>query len=542
MEDRQRLRRGRPSKPLNPGSSRAAHLGTEIRRWRLRRGFSQAQLAELTEFSRQHVGEVERGVGSVSETFVAICDAVLQAGGELKALLPGVVCEQAWTRHRRQARRRRLPESCAAAIRGQEVEDDFLLTPSLPHRGEGGEDTVPAARWRAYQDLSALELLEVVTRVAGDETDGEGARTSVQGHTTKWEDRLLMAFPRGLGGMDRREFFGYLSSATAAFLATSWVPSDGPERLSSVSRLDEVAIEHLEQMTVLFRRSMQEVRLPTRIQIGDALAQVKRLMAFDPRSQSEPLRRRLIGLVGESALLTGILFAWGPSDYVASGAYLDIARTAAGEAKLTELEAMALAYWSLQASYSGRYADALPAAEESYGLAVRGGTGITRAYAASTAAQMYARMGKDDQCRRRLEDAKQALGLGADTSQPWIGFGSFDGSTLAAIEGSCLATLGRSAEALGVLRQANSQTDSSQWHHAWTTANMAIACTRESEVEEGCQLASQAVALGVRTEDAEPIRMIRELYAGALQEYRHDPPVKNLGAQLRELAESRRGR
>jgi transcriptional regulator with XRE-family HTH domain len=102
-------------------SSRVAYLGAEIRRWRLERGLSQGALGMATGFSRQHVGEVERGAGTTSETFVVLCDQVLRAGGELTALVPAVLYEQAAARHRRQAERRRPPPRARVTLGSEET-------------------------------------------------------------------------------------------------------------------------------------------------------------------------------------------------------------------------------------------------------------------------------------------------------------------------------------------------------------------------------------------------------------------------------------
>ncbi len=67
------------------------------------------QLAEMTEYSPQHLGAIERGSAVPSETIVARADDALGACGGLLGLLPEVIREQAHIRHRNGAARRRLP-------------------------------------------------------------------------------------------------------------------------------------------------------------------------------------------------------------------------------------------------------------------------------------------------------------------------------------------------------------------------------------------------------------------------------------------------
>jgi hypothetical protein len=352
-----------------------------------------------------------------------------------------------------------------------------------------------------------------------------------------------MALPRGLGEIDRREFFQYLSAATAAFLAGNRAhDGEAVQRLAIVApstRLDDTTVGHLEEVTAVCRRSMQEVRLPTHVQIGDALAQMRRLVALDLRAHPQRLGRRLVGLVGENALLAGILFAWGPRDLTAAEAYLDIARTAAIESRHGELEAMVLAYQSICMSYGGRPADALAAAGAGRDLALRrGATSATRAYLARTLAELHATAGDERQCRALMEEARTALlEAPAGAGGSWIGFGSCDETTLAATEGSALLMLGRPGDAAVVLRHAVSHTESSHSHRTWTVSSLAAACIQQGGLDEGCRYAREALALGVHTEDAEPVRVVADLIRGPLKRYEHEAPVRELRDLMREAGE-----
>jgi transcriptional regulator with XRE-family HTH domain len=104
-DEHQPRRRGRPPKPLDADGSSAARLGIELRRRRERRGLTQGALAALIGFSPQHLSDVERGAGSVSEPFVQACDDALGADGLLVKLLPPVVYERARARWSNRAER-----------------------------------------------------------------------------------------------------------------------------------------------------------------------------------------------------------------------------------------------------------------------------------------------------------------------------------------------------------------------------------------------------------------------------------------------------
>ncbi|HSV65230.1 MAG TPA: helix-turn-helix domain-containing protein [Mycobacteriales bacterium] len=99
-------RPGRPPKLTDPTGSAVAALGAELRRLRVDRGLTLAQLGRLVGYSWQHLGAVERGTAVPSETVVLACDAAVLANGRLVAMLSAVIREQARVRHQHEAARR----------------------------------------------------------------------------------------------------------------------------------------------------------------------------------------------------------------------------------------------------------------------------------------------------------------------------------------------------------------------------------------------------------------------------------------------------
>ncbi|MEV0417773.1 helix-turn-helix domain-containing protein [Streptosporangium canum] len=98
--------RGRPAKALDPGMSLLAALGAKMRELRKGRSLTLMELGELTGYSWQHLGAVERGAVAPSESVIVACDTALGAGGALSRMLPGVIREQAHLRHSSEAARR----------------------------------------------------------------------------------------------------------------------------------------------------------------------------------------------------------------------------------------------------------------------------------------------------------------------------------------------------------------------------------------------------------------------------------------------------
>ena len=151
--------RGRPAKALDPGSSLLAALGSRMRELRKARSLTLMELGELTGYSWQHLGAVERASVAPSESVVIACDTALGAGGTLNSMLPGVIREQAHLRHRSEAARRpssEAPDSgvdwgrlstCgkhASAITSAVVEDIEMIT---------------VRQRRLYHELTSAEML-----------------------------------------------------------------------------------------------------------------------------------------------------------------------------------------------------------------------------------------------------------------------------------------------------------------------------------------------------------------------------------------------
>ncbi len=97
---------GRPPKHQDDTSSALSQLGALIRERRVERGLTLMAVGELTGYSWQHIGAIERGQVAPSEDLITACERALAAGGQLVVMFPAVVREQASVRHRREAARR----------------------------------------------------------------------------------------------------------------------------------------------------------------------------------------------------------------------------------------------------------------------------------------------------------------------------------------------------------------------------------------------------------------------------------------------------
>jgi hypothetical protein len=191
---------GRPPKPQENPSSAQAQLGGLVRRLRGEHGLTLMNLGELTGYSWQHLGAVERGQVAPSEAVVVACEPALAAGGQLVALFPAVVREQASHRHGREAARR-----------GDAMQTD----PDVEWARLGA-----AARRPSSMSVSLVEELEQITdrqRVLYHELSSAEILVPVEAHLS-----LLVSLLRGTQPEPLRHRIASAAVEAAGFAAWLW--------------------------------------------------------------------------------------------------------------------------------------------------------------------------------------------------------------------------------------------------------------------------------------------------------------------------------
>jgi tetratricopeptide (TPR) repeat protein len=129
-------------------------LGAELRRLRIDRGLTLAQLGRLVGYSWQHLGAIERGSAVPSEVVVAACDAAVLANGRLLSMLPTVIREQARVRHQHEAARRPGRSIDLVGARARQVCDQDELD---------WERLADAARRPSRLSTAVVDDLELIT-------------------------------------------------------------------------------------------------------------------------------------------------------------------------------------------------------------------------------------------------------------------------------------------------------------------------------------------------------------------------------------------
>ena len=192
---------GRPPKPPENSSSALAQLGGLVRCLRGERELTLMSLGKLTGYSWQHLSAVERGEVVPSEAVVVGCESALAAGGQLAALYPAVVREQASHRHGREAARR-----------GDAVRTD--LDVEWARLGA-------AARQPSATSISLVEELEQITdrqRVLYHELSSAEIVVSVEAHLS-----LLVSLLRRTQPEPLRHRIASAAVEAAGFAAWLWL-------------------------------------------------------------------------------------------------------------------------------------------------------------------------------------------------------------------------------------------------------------------------------------------------------------------------------
>lgn len=240
---------------------------------------------------------------------------------------------------------------------------------------------------------------------------------------------------------------------------------------------------------------------------------------------------RLASLVGQAALLVGVLHLMGPRHLEASRAHYDLALRAAREGEDWDLASYVLGSLAFLAMSEDRATESRQFRDAAWELASRRASPRTRAWTAALASELYARDGDEASSRRLLNRAFAAMERTRDDSG-WKGVGSFDAARLAAYEGGNLVLLGRYAAAEEILRGALSQLDPARVKHRCTlSADLAMSLVGLGEIDEASALAIDALSLAGSIAHQESVERVRRVHTGLLP-WRDHGTVRALTEQL----------
>jgi DNA-binding transcriptional regulator YiaG len=346
-----------------------------------------------------------------------------------------------------------------------------------------------------------------------------------------------------LTDVNRRDFLRHSALAGAALLTTpEWLSraeaTEASDRLAwalvQPSRVDLAMVSDMEAITAAHRRSYRQLSVHTLLPQTES--QFQAVSELLQRPQPLQLRQRLIATAGETAVLAGTLRFIDLYDFELGHSHLELAMSAAKEAEAGELGAFVLGCMGFHARYSGKRKEAVDLIEEARNAAARVASPLTQGWLAAVASEVHAVAGDAAASLGALEQASHALGQIDEDEASWIGIGTFNQAKLEAYHGVCYLQLGRPGDAVPALTRALDALDPALRKHRCTAlADLATGLIQLQEVEEGCERASQSLALAAELRHGVSIDRIRKLRR-QLRPWRRSPAVRQLEEQLAAVA------
>lgn len=335
---------------------------------------------------------------------------------------------------------------------------------------------------------------------------------------------------------NRRQFLGVLAlggfAAATGLRPPGWRPSLTTEQFPPPTSPNEATVADLELLAHQYRRAYGESPVHHLLPRSEALLQLA--TDLGGASRGSPLGARLASVVGQTALLSGLLSLMGMHDLNAASGYYDTALTAAFSAGDHDLATYVIGSLSFLDTYSGHVTSGLRRIEQADAISTPAVTSTTRAWLAALRSELHARNGDERGCRYHLEQAEVALQSRDPSEPPWMGVGDFDAAKLAAYEGGDLVLLDRPRDAEQALTRSLAVLDSSRLKHRATAHSdlaAALVHPERKEIEEACRHGSQALAIATKIEHAESVRRVCRVYQSMKPWYKH-PAVKGLGEEL----------
>lgn len=242
-------------------------------------------------------------------------------------------------------------------------------------------------------------------------------------------------------------------------------------------------------------------------------------------------RARLASLVGQTAVLAGLLHLMGHRDFDDARRLYNLALRSAYDAEDWDLASYVLGSLSFEAVSDQRSADARALRDAAWDLACRRANPRTRAWVAALGSELHARDGDEVASRLMLDDAYTAMAQTRDEPS-WKGVGRFDEARLDAYEGGNLVLLGRYEAAARRLRQSLARLDPARLKHRSTlSADLAMALVHLGEIDEACTRASDALTLATAISHRESVDRVRRAHTHLLR-WRSHPAVRELTERL----------
>ena len=339
-----------------------------------------------------------------------------------------------------------------------------------------------------------------------------------------------------LDAMQRRAFLQGLGAATGfAVTASSLEPWD---RLSAAlgqpSRVDRQTVAELEHVTTSLEGL--ESQVSPRALLGPVVGHLNTVAALLQGPTRPSLRRQLCSIAGETAGLAGWV-TFDLEDRRAAGAYFRAGIQAAQQADDKALGAYLVGSSCVQPAYRERpYARLRRLEGRTHGFIRGDANPTTRAWLVTLEAEAHALAGDERATLRALDEADLAMGQAADeepSRRPRVPF--FNRARLAGERGVALARLEQPQAAQAVLEDALRSLDPEVVKtRPRLLAALATAQVRQGNIDEACQLGSDALTLAARQQVGPNLQDVRKLRV-ELEPWRDSYAVKELDEQLAQV-------
>ncbi|ROO87446.1 hypothetical protein EDD29_5054 [Actinocorallia herbida] len=262
----------------------------------------------------------------------------------------------------------------------------------------------------------------------------------------------------------------------------------------------------------LYRREAAEGGNALCRTVGEHVSAATRV--FNHGSIGLSSERRLFGSIAGLSQMAGWL-AVDANRHGDANRYLGAALYSAYEIDDLSLASHVMGYLSLSAFYQDNPRKALSLAKAGADLATADAQPQAVAILHTRAARAHARLGEDEDCKRRLDQATTALdSRGASREPPqWAGYIST--LEMTAQQGACHLDLGDAASAITATTEAIRLIETRHPHHVRDLAHykirLATAYARSGEPEHAAELADQAHAITRRIGSARVDGRLREL-------------------------------
>ncbi len=309
------------------------------------------------------------------------------------------------------------------------------------------------------------------------------------------------------------------------------------------SSIDELVIANLEiatknhwQLYTGFENSIQ-YRYDMLDSVSGHLKTITKLLEYP---QPSHVHNSLSSLACETTQLIGEIF-FDLKDSNTAERYYNTSIEMARETQDNVSLAIALGRKSFIPIYSNNAEKALPLLQEASIHLKDNRSDIIRAWLAAREAEVYANIGEAHACLKLLERAEMYLERAQPEEAPSHAFIGkavemhFTRSLLLGYKGACYTRLQLPAEAQKVLKEDITTADPARGiHNAIVLVDLAKTYIQMEEIEEACELASEAIPIMVQLKSARVFQRILDLRRD-LELWKNTEYVKSLDRQIATL-------